>query len=211
MTQPYRIRSEETWAQAREAYRAGESAESVCARFDLGIRAFHDRKAKEGWRLRDQPDPEPIDLEDDLDIEVDDAELRRMARSRMASAARRGLVGEALRWARFDDVIARRAEAEDRKDRDRTRLEEREQTQADLDQNRRANDMLRKATASANTLVLEARTLMATDRALTAQQKLHDLHNVQSNSEGTAPVDVDPTPLNRADRRRQLKQGKRRR
>jgi len=204
MTDPHRIRSPETWDQARAAYLAGEPADSVCARFDLGLRTFRARAADEGWRRADQSDPEPVAYEDDLDVEIDEAELRRMARSRMAQAARRGLVSEALRWARFADAVARQAEADER----RARHEAREQSLADLDQNRRANDLLRKATASARTLEREARALMATDRALAAQHDLHDLH-AESRLAPARP-DEDP-PLNRADRRRQARSGGKRR
>lgn len=203
MTAPYRIRSEETWDQARAAYLAGEPAESVCARFDLGLRTFRARAADEGWRRGDQPDPEPFEY-DDPDVEIDEAELCRMARSRMAQAARRGLVSEALRWARFAEAVARQAEAEDR----RARQEAREQSREDLDQNRRANDLLRKATASARTLEREARALMATDRALAARHDLHDLHPVSAELSASP---VEDAPLNRADRRRQLKHGRKRR
>jgi len=207
MTAPYRIRSEDTWDQAREAYLAGEPAESVCARLDLGVRTFRARAAEKHWRRADQPDPEPFEYDDDPDTEVDEAELRRMARSRMAQAARRGLVSEALRWARFADAVARQAEADDR----RARRQAREQSHDDLDQNRRANDLLRKATASARTLEHEARTLMATDRALTARRELHNLHDVHAKSADLSPVHAEPAPLNRADRRRQLKHGRKRR
>jgi hypothetical protein len=204
MTDSYRIRSAETWEAARDAYLAGETAEGVCARFDLGLRTFRARAADEGWRRADRPDPEPFEYSDDLDAGIDEAELRRMAGARMASAVRRGLVSEALRWARLDDIIARRAEAAER----RARNDAREQSRDDLDQNRRANDLLRKATASARTLERQARTLIATDRAATALHDLHDLHPVSADPADTVPADP---PLNRADRRRQAKSGRKRR
>jgi len=69
MTDAYGIRSPETWAEARDAYLAGEAADSVCRRFDLGLTAFRTRAREQGWRRSDldDPDPEPEALDAPLD------------------------------------------------------------------------------------------------------------------------------------------------
>lgn len=210
MTEPHRIRAEELWDQARDAYLAGEAAASVCARFGLTLRTFRARAAKHHWRRADQPPSEPLDyLEDaDEDVEIDDAELRRMARSRMAAAARRGLATEALRWARFVDAVTRHAETDERLVRDRARQEARDQHRADHDANRTSAELLRNATASARSMEREARALLATDRAATA---LHDLHDLHPNSPDAETERPEPPVLNRADRRRLRKSGQKRR
>lgn len=41
----YRIRSDETWARARDAYLAGETAEEVAFRFDLTLGSLRRRHA----------------------------------------------------------------------------------------------------------------------------------------------------------------------
>jgi len=219
MTEPYRIRSDDTWAGARAAYLAGETAESVCVRFDLGLRAFRARAGDEGWRRADQPDPAPLDLapEDDVQSDaddpedldgVDDGELRRLARSRMALAARRGLVGEALRWARFGETVARQAEADSLARERRERERARQQARDDHAAGRRSSDLLRDVTASARSIERQARAVLATDRAGTA---LHDLHDLHPDSRPSAADDTPDGPLSRADRRRRLKQGHKRR
>jgi len=111
MTDTYRIRSEETWAEARADYLNGFTAEAVCRRHDLGLRALRWRARRDGWRRADQIDPDPMD--DDLsvfeDIEADD--LADMARLRMAAAVSRGQATEALRWRRIH--LAFQAEADE--------------------------------------------------------------------------------------------------
>lgn len=199
MTDPYRIRTAETWDRARDAYLAGEPAESVCARFDLALRTLRDRARQEGWRRTDQPDPEPFELpdEEDLDTLIDDAELRRLARNRMALAARRGLVGEALRWARFGEIVARQA-----------RTQQSDVAATEREQTRHSVNLMRDVSASARSIEAQARALLATDRAV---HSLHDLHDPHPVSDRAEPDPADDTLLNRADRRRLLKQGRKRR
>ena len=212
MTDTYRTRTDDTWDRAREAYLAGEPAESVCARFDLGLRTFRARAAEQGWRRSDQPDPEPfqIDNEAALDDEIDDAALRKLARARMALAARRGLVGEALRWARLESVIARQAEAARREARDLAR----EQARVEHEENRRAHTVLRDVTAAARSIQASASAVLTADENRAARRKphdphnLHDLHGVLDRAD---PDDRDPLPQSRADRRRMLKSARKRR
>jgi hypothetical protein len=200
MSAPYRSRSAETWDQARDAYLAGEPAEGVCARFDLGLSNFRNRARREGWRRADQADPDPVGLDDGLDDEdldaIADADLQRMARRRMTSAARRGHVGEALRWARFGEIVARRAV-----------VEAVQAARIDRANNQRANALLRDVTASARSVEVQARAILATGRASAKLDEVGELHAVSNAvaAEGPAPS------LSRADRRRMLKQGRKRR
>ncbi|MBB4084236.1 hypothetical protein [Brevundimonas lenta] len=108
MTDGYRIRSPETWDQAREAYLAGEPAPVVCERFDIGLSAFRRRAREEGWRRSDQPDTElEPDVPDDELPDFDPGRTIRVAAGRMALAVERGRVYEALRWGRLHAMAAR--------------------------------------------------------------------------------------------------------
>lgn len=53
MSDPYRIRSAETWEAARLAYLAGYSADVVYGRFDPGLSAFRKQAKAEGWHRAD--------------------------------------------------------------------------------------------------------------------------------------------------------------
>ncbi|MGH7018618.1 MAG: hypothetical protein ACREEY_01985, partial [Brevundimonas sp.] len=95
----YRVRSERTWAAARRDYLAGDSAEAVCARYDLKLGTLRHRAAREGWRRSDISDPEPLDL----DAETAPPDLAAMARhalARLDRAVRRGRAAEAASWLR---------------------------------------------------------------------------------------------------------------
>ncbi|MEI9963542.1 MAG: hypothetical protein WDM92_01285 [Caulobacteraceae bacterium] len=97
-----RARSEETWAQARDDYAAGFSAVQVCARYDIGLRAFRDRARREGWRRADLPDPEPACFEEedaaDHGPPTSGEDLAAVARRAAARAVRRGRLAEARGW-----------------------------------------------------------------------------------------------------------------
>jgi len=212
MTVRYRTRSEDTWDRARDAYLAGEPAESVCSRFDLGLRTFRARAAEQGWRRADRPDPEPFEIDEGaaLDDEVDDAELRCLARRRMALAARRGLVAEALRWARFGEMVAHQARMAAREARDLAR----EQVRADREDNQRTNALLRDVTATARTIEASVRAVVAGDRIRSmpnGRQDLHPLHTLHPVSDSEGPDEAPDAPLNRAARRRMLRPGRKRR
>ena len=227
MTDAYRIRSPETWAQARDAYLAGEAAENVCRRFDLGLTAFRTRAREQGWRRSDleDPEPEPIetgpldsglldtgpvwDPDDPEDDFADPRALRRVAADKMALAVRRGRVDEALRWARLEDLIARRERLEAREARDRAREDERA-LHAD---SARAHDSLRRITANARAIGTQARAVMETDRVSALLDRMadpHDPHDPHPVFEAAATPDADPPPDNRAARRRALKRARRR-
>ena len=110
----YRIRSDETWDRAREAYLDGEAAESVCARFDLGLSVFRERARRGGWRRCDQPDREPIPVSalDDVDDDADYGVLADHALRQLRRAMARGRASAASSWMRLHDrLTAKAAEA----------------------------------------------------------------------------------------------------
>ncbi|MFC7379849.1 hypothetical protein [Brevundimonas sp. GCM10030266] len=101
MTEPYRIRSPETWAQARDDYVAGLNAEAVCRRHDLGLSAFRRRARKYGWRRVDQDDPSPTDPDFSIYGDINGDEQIEIARLRFIHALEHGKSTEALRWRRL--------------------------------------------------------------------------------------------------------------
>jgi hypothetical protein len=132
----YRIRSDETWEKAREAYSRGETAEEVAFRFDLGLSTLHARAREEGWRRSDQQDPEdysggyrsargasrlePVNprLDDGTcHIGADEgyAALADRALTQLRRAMAQGRGGAAASWMRVHDRLISRAEAEARR------------------------------------------------------------------------------------------------
>lgn len=107
----YRVRSDATWDLARAAYLEGETAESVCFRFDLSLGAFRERARKGGWRRCDQPDraPLPVTAEDDVDFDAGYAELADHALRQMRRAMARGRASAAATWMRLHDRLSQKA------------------------------------------------------------------------------------------------------
>lgn len=101
MTETYRIRSVQTWVQARDDYLGGMSAEAVCHRHDLGLSAFRRRARKYGWRRMDQADPAPAELDLTIYADVDDDEEVQLARLRYLQALNHGRSIDAARWRRL--------------------------------------------------------------------------------------------------------------
>ena len=101
MTETYRIRSAQTWVQARDAYLAGMDAETVCRRYDLGLSAFRRRARKYGWRRIDQGDPAPGGLDLSIYADLTEDEEIETARLRYLHALEQGRPMEALRWRRL--------------------------------------------------------------------------------------------------------------
>lgn len=101
MTDVYRIRSVQIWAQARDDYLSGLSAETVCRRHDLGLSAFRRRARQYGWRRSDQVPPPPgeLDLSIYADVGLDDQ--IDTARLRFVQALEQGKATEARRWRRL--------------------------------------------------------------------------------------------------------------
>jgi len=102
----YRRASDDVWARARADYLAGDTAETVCARHDLGLSTLRARAAAEGWRRSDQPDPEPVDRPIDMAAEIetglpDYADMARHALVRLNRAVLGGRVAEAAGWMRL--------------------------------------------------------------------------------------------------------------
>ncbi|ADL02549.1 hypothetical protein [Brevundimonas subvibrioides] len=181
MSEPYRIRSPETWEAARLAYLEGCSADEVCARFGLGLSALRKHARAEGWRRADQAEAEPFEDEDDADDlpDMDDPALAELARRRMGVAARRGRLTEALRWARLRDFALRQM-------RDQQRLAAGLASPDDA-------ETPGSPPQPSDTPRETARVILARARA-----EVHEVHEVHSNS----PFEPG---LNRTERRRRLK------
>jgi hypothetical protein len=113
----YRIRSDETWARARDAYLAGETAEEVAFRFDLTLGSLRHRARQEGWRRADQDDPEHEERLDDRWGHISDdegyASLAERALYQLRRAMAQGRGGAAASWMRVHDRLIARAEIEE--------------------------------------------------------------------------------------------------
>ena len=101
------------WNRVRIDYLAGSSAAEACRRYGVGLTAFRDRAAREGWRRMDQPWAPPpnrmeawdegVLLDDQVKGDLDKIHLRQLsfvAHRRMMRAVLRGEPAEALRWRR---------------------------------------------------------------------------------------------------------------
>lgn len=108
----YRIRSHDAWAAARHDYLSGDTAEAVCARYDLRLGTLRARAARDGWRRLDQGDPEPVDLAVEAEAGLPDYdEMARHALVRLDRAVRRGRPGEAASWMRLHEKLGLMARA----------------------------------------------------------------------------------------------------
>lgn len=190
----YRIRSPETWAAARDAYLAGESAESVCVRFDLGLSAFRKRAKAEGWRRVDQADPAPLDPDPDEDEDEDGeddfdaADMARIAWRRVGRAIARGRSAEAARWLRLHEALAAPERAAARAEAQRRR--------ADHDA---ADARVRAITHVARKLALDP-ALFHGPPTGSGGAEVDDVHDVHR--------EIRPAPANRAERRRLARMGR---
>jgi hypothetical protein len=112
MTDPYRIRSDDAWAEARADYLTGFTAEEVCRRHDIGLSALRKRARRDGWRRHDQADPAVA--ADDLEVfeDLEPPDLVEMAWRRLAAAIARGMATDAARWQRIHADLHARAQAE---------------------------------------------------------------------------------------------------
>ena len=183
----YRIRSDETWAEARAAYEGGEPGISVCDRLGLGRSNFNRRKADEGWRRRDQADPEASDLDDGEDLpEMDEADFAAFCFRRMTVEARRGRLQAAQGWSRLRNAALRQIMAAER---EADRLDAAHARRARQDSAERLED----ATRVARSIQAQAKAVMAASR--TDQVPASELDKLDK---------LDSVfPQSRADRRRQ--------
>jgi hypothetical protein len=98
--------SDATWARARADYLAGESASVVCERYGMRVSTLRNRAAEEGWRRQDQPGPEPVDLEAELEAGLPDyADMANHALIRLNRAILKGHATEAGRWMRLHRTL----------------------------------------------------------------------------------------------------------
>ncbi len=98
--------SDETWARARADYLAGESASVVCDRYGMRVSTLRNRAAVEGWRRQDQPEPEPVDLEAELEAGLPDyTDMAAHALIRLNRAILKGHATEAGRWMRLHRTL----------------------------------------------------------------------------------------------------------
>lgn len=178
MTDPYRIRTDETWAEARADYLTGFTAEEVCRRHDIGLSALRQRARREGWRRNDQADPTP---EDDFDVfdDLEPPELVEMAWRRLAAAIARGRGADAARWQRIHATLHARVQAEATQDH---------------------RDSLNAAREAAQPP--EQRS-SAWPRLRVTGENVHDVHSNYSAAD-------DESELSRAERRRRLRETRRR-
>lgn len=58
-----KLRSDDTWAEVRRAWEAGETAASLVRRYDVGLANLWRRRTAEGWHRRRAADPEPEPVE----------------------------------------------------------------------------------------------------------------------------------------------------
>ena len=109
--------SQEMWKAAGEDYLAGDTAETVGARYGMGVSTFRARARKAGWLRRDQPDPDPIDgpldAADLLDEPADFAVMADQALARLNRAVQSGRAMEAARWMRLHLSLAALARQQD--------------------------------------------------------------------------------------------------
>ena len=189
----HRIRTPETWDSARAAYLAGESAQSVCERFDLGLSAFRDRARREGWRRADAPDPDPP-ADDDLFNDPAPLPSREEMMDTLwriaARALRHGRTAEAHRCLAAHARLAEQARADQR-------AAQRAENEAKTAEDRSAVQRIRAIGHAARDVRRGA-----LDAAREAERELHQLHQLHRDS-GAAP-DTEPPdrPLTRAERRR---------
>ena len=100
----YRRASDEAWAAARDDYLAGDTAETVSARYGMAICTFRQRARDKGWRRMDQVDPpyDPLDPDEAAaDGPADYGRMADLARMRLNRALEAGRAVEAARWMRL--------------------------------------------------------------------------------------------------------------
>ncbi|MDQ8029911.1 MAG: hypothetical protein REJ23_14390 [Brevundimonas sp.] len=208
MTQARTHRSDATWDAARDAYLAGAAAELVCERFHLNLSTFKGRAARQKWRRSDQPDPEPFEPVATGDLPLPDMEETfRIASARVTHAVQQGRIEEALKWGRIMNLALR--------DRDvRSRLEVRA---AEIERRMEMRGALSAMRGYRNACVDLHQTIRADLDAREAAIEAREAAAASSPSYLSHPVfpsppppDLDPGPQTRADRRRALREARKR-
>lgn len=202
MTEPYRIRSPETWAQARDDYLAGLDAEAVCRRYDLGLSAFRRRARRHGWRRIDQDDPAPGDLDLAIYDDITSDDQLEMAYLRFVQALNHGRAVEAARWRRlWLEMRAENAALDADLFPERSPAEVAALVAAEREADERAEDAR----------LLAAPALSAALPAPAPAEKVHNVHSAFSSAHFPADEPTPPAPpLSRAERRRQQREARRR-
>lgn len=209
MTQGHTHRTEQTWDAAREAYLAGQSAEIVCERFHLNLNTFRHRSRKQKWRRCDQPDPEPFEDVPTEDLPLPDMEETfRIASARVTHAVRQGRIEEALKWGRIMNLALRdrevRSRLEVRAAEVQRRIEMKGAVSAMRGYHNACADLHRtiRTELDAREAAVEAR-----EAAAPSLHQLHSSHPVFVTPPAPAPA---PLPQTRADRRRALREARKR-
>lgn len=95
-------RPDAVWDQARRDYLDGDAAETVAARYGVGVSTVRARAKAGGWRRCDQPDPEPVDLDvEEAEGLADYSVMARHALVRLNRAVMAGRAAEAGSWMRL--------------------------------------------------------------------------------------------------------------
>jgi hypothetical protein len=187
---PRRIRPDIVWDRARDDYLAGATAEEVCRRHDLGLSAFKVRARQGGWRRTDQPAPDPV--EDDIDLDSPAEPRSRMldkAWRRVSHALDTGRSTEAMRWMRVHAMLLA-AERSEARERDWNSAEE-----------------MRAITRTARGIEAQATSMIRQIQAENPLRKrpVHTVHSKKPAPAASTPPDPDEPGLSRAERRRRLK------
>ncbi|CAN5293271.1 hypothetical protein BH10PSE1_BH10PSE1_23210 [soil metagenome] len=186
----YRMRPEEVWADARDAYRNGFTAQEVCERYDLGVSAFWKRARSEKWRRSDMDYEYPGDdiLDEDEPV-ASRGDLADLAWARATRSLRAGRYAEAQRLLRIHADLTRPDKPPPREPDPFAGLTRRIDAIGHV----------------AQTLGMDPDAFHAADRAVREHRaggsKVQKVQSLSDTALSDDPDDPDP-PLNRADRRR---------
>lgn len=220
MTREHTHRTDQTWDAAREAYLGGLAAEIVCERFHLNLNTFRHRARKEKWRRCDQPDPQPFE---DVPTEAlplpDMEEAFRIASARVTHAVQQGRIEEALKWGRIMNLALRDRDVRSRLEVRAAEIERRMQMKGAVTAMRGLHNAWAdyhrtvRHDLDAREAAVEARETAAPPAPpppLPPTEALHELHSSHPVFVTADAPRPDPPPETRADRRRALREARRR-
>lgn len=205
-------RSDQTWDAAREAYLAGQSAETVCERFHLNLNTFRKRSRKQAWRRCDQPDPEPFEIVATEDLPLPDMEETfRIASARVTHAVQQGRIEEALKWGRIMNLALRDRDVRSRLEVRAAEIERRMEMKGAVSAMRGLHNAYAdyRHTVSADLDAREA-VMKAREAAAKPTPPISEVHCVHPVFAAPPPTLSPPPPQTRADRRRALREARRR-